>query len=236
VEGLAVRVDGLDWTGIATRIARCGHATTGTLLSAEEASALVALFDEEGRFRRTIVMQRHAYGAGTYRYFAYPLPTAVRNLRRAFYRRLAPLADAWAQDLGLPHRYPETLDAYLETCRAAGQAKPTPLLLRYGPGDYNRLHQDLYGALAFPLQVVLLLSDPERDFAGGELVLTESRARMQARAHVLRPAQGEAVIFANSLFPVPGKRGPVRAQLRHGVAEVTRGQRTTLGLIFHDAA
>lgn len=235
-EGLRERVAALDWTAIAEGLARRGYAGTGALLTAAEAAALAGLFEADGGFRRTVVMQRHGYGAGAYRYFAYPLPEPVAALREAFYARLAPLAQAWARQLDMPERYPERLVEYLEGCHAAGQVRPTPLILRYGPGDYNRLHQDLYGALAFPLQVVLQLSDPAADFEGGELVLAEQRARMQARAQVLRPAQGEAVVFANSLFPVPGKRGPVRAQLRHGVSEVTRGQRTTLGLIFHDAA
>ncbi len=233
---IASRIEALDWDAIAADLNEGGVARCGALLTDEEAETLSTLFEEENRFRRTIVMQRHGYGAGRYRYFAYPLPPPVQALREGLYRRLAPLAQSWSRVLGLPFTYPEGLSDYLEACHAAGQRKPTPLILRYGEGDYNRLHQDLYGALAFPLQVVVLLSDPARDFEGGDLVLVESRARMQGRARVLRPARGEAVIFANSLFPVPGRRGPVRAQLRHGVAEVTRGKRTTLGLIFHDAA
>ncbi|GAB5469947.1 MAG: 2OG-Fe(II) oxygenase [Rhodospirillales bacterium] len=231
--------DGLetcDWTAIARRLETQGAALTGPILTPDESSGLATLFDEETLFRKTIVMQRHGYGAGCYRYFANPLPQKIAGLRWAFYARLVELARAWSDRLDLGQRYPHRLDDYLMTCHAAGQKRPTPLLLRYGPGDYNRLHQDLYGALYFPLQVVVQLSDPAHDFEGGDLVLVESRARMQGRAQVLRPAQGEAAIFANSLFPAPGKRGPVRAQLRHGVSEVTRGKRTTLGLIFHDAA
>ncbi len=235
-ETIASRLEALDWEAIAADLDEGGVARCGALLTVEEASRLSQLFEQESRFRRTIVMQRHGYGAGCYRYFSYPLPAPVQSLREGLYRRLAPLAQRWSESLGLPFSYPERLSDYLEACHAAGQRKPTPLMLRYGQGDYNRLHQDLYGALAFPLQVVVLLSDPQRDFEGGDLVLVESRARMQGRARVLHPAQGEAVVFANSLFPVPGRRGPVRAQLRHGVAEVTRGRRTTLGLIFHDAA
>lgn len=235
-EELATRIDSLDWPGLAAQLHARGFARTGAVLTAGEAADLAALFDREELFRRAIVMQRHGYGAGRYRYFAYPLPDAVQELRAAFYRRLAPIAQSWAEALGLEQRYPETLEAYLALCRAAGQTKATPLVLRYGPGDYNRLHQDLYGALSFPIQAVFLLGDPARDFEGGELVLSESRARMQSRAQVLRPALGEAVLFANSLFPVPGRRGAVRAQLRHGVSDLTKGERTTLGLIFHDAA
>ncbi len=233
---LAARVAALDWTAVTEGLQQRGFARSGPLLSGAEAARLAALFDEEGLFRRSIVMQQHGYGAGRYRYFAYPLPPAVAALRSAFYRHLVPVARSWAAALEQAVDYPEDLDDYLARCHAAGQVKATPLLLTYSAGDYNRLHQDLYGALAFPLQVVLLLSDPAQDFEGGELVLTESRARMQGRAQVLRPQQGEAVVFANSLFPVPGRRGPVRAQLRHGVSEVTAGSRTALGLIFHDAA
>ena len=234
--GMEERIAALDWAGLQERLDRGGVAATGPLLSAEEARGLSGLFDQEARFRSTVVMQRHGYGAGRYRYFDYPLPPEVARLRRAFYRHLAPLARSWSRSLDLPTAYPERLEDYLEACHAAGQKRATPLLLRYGPGDYNRLHQDLYGALAFPLQVVILLSDPLRDFSGGSIVTVESRARMQGRARVHQPALGEAVIFANALFPVPGSRGPVRAQLRHGVDEVTAGERTTLGLIFHDAA
>ncbi len=235
-EELAARIAELDWTGLAEALNQRGFARTGPLLQAEEAKDLAALFDEELLFRRSIVMQHHGYGAGRYRYFDYPLPDAVETLRAAFYRHLAPIAQGWAQALEQEQRYPAELAGYLALCHAAGQVKATPLVLRYGPGDYNRLHQDLYGDLAFPIQVVFLLSDPERDFEGGELILSESRARMQSRAQVIRPAQGEAVLFANSLFPVPGRKGPVRAQLRHGVSDLTSGERTTLGLIFHDAA
>ncbi len=235
-ESLAKRVEGLDWDGLADALNRRGFARSGPLLQAAEAEGLAALFEDEQRFRRSIVMQHHGYGAGRYRYFDYPLPPAVAALRAAFYTGLAPLARDWAEALGLAHDYPPRLEDYLARCHAAGQTRATPLVLRYGPGDYNRLHQDLYGALSFPIQVVFLLSDPERDFEGGELILAESRARMQSRAQVLRPARGEAILFANSLFPLPGRRGPVRAQLRHGVSEVTAGERTTLGLIFHDAA
>ncbi len=235
-DDLSVRVEALDWQALATQLNARGFTRTGPLLSAQEASDLADLFDREPLFRRSIVMQRHGYGAGRYRYFDYPLPESVESLRQAFYRQLAPIAQAWAGALGLEQRYPAELADYLALCHAAGQTKATPLVLRYGPGDYNRLHQDLYGALSFPIQVVFLLSDPERDFEGGELVLSESRARMQSRAQVLRPSLGEAVLFANSLFPVAGRRGAVRAQLRHGVSDLTKGERTTLGLIFHDAA
>lgn len=233
---LSARIEALNWPALAAELNARGFARTGALLSAREAAALADLFEQEQLFRRSIVMQRHGYGAGRYRYFDYPLPQPVAQLRSALYRYLAPIAQAWAAALGLEQHYPAELADYLALCHAAGQTKATPLVLRYGPGDYNRLHQDLYGALSFPIQAVFLLSDPGRDFEGGELVLSESRARMQSRAQVLRPALGEAILFANSLFPVPGRRGAVRAQLRHGVSDLSKGERTTLGLIFHDAA
>ncbi|MEO1193560.1 MAG: 2OG-Fe(II) oxygenase [Pseudomonadota bacterium] len=229
-------VEAIDWQQVLEQLEQRGAALTGPFLPPAEAQELSKLFDQEALFRKTIVMQRHGYGAGCYRYFDYPLPEPIQALRQALYSQLVGLARHWAAQLGLDQVYPDRLDAYLEACHAAGQRRPTPLLLRYGPGDYNRLHQDLYGALAFPLQVVIQLSQPGQDFAGGEFVLVEQRARMQGRPLVLQPAQGEAVIFANSLFPTPGSRGPVRAQLRHGVSPLTAGARTTLGLIFHDAA
>ena len=184
-DDLAARLEALDWPALADALHARGFACTGPVLKAEEAADLAALFDQEALFRRSIVMQRHGYGAGRYRYFDYPLPAAVEQLRQALYRRLAPIAQTWAEALGLEQRYPAALSDYLALCHAAGQTKATPLLLRYGPGDYNRLHQDLYGALSFPIQAVFLLSDPESAFDGGELVLSESRARMQSRARVL---------------------------------------------------
>ncbi len=224
-----------DGERIAAGLDRDGYATTGPILGPERCAALAALYDT-ATFRSRIVMARHGYGMGEYKYFAYPLPGAVAALREAFYPPLARVANQWAARLGLAADYPPTLEQYLARCHAAGQTRPTPLLLTYGPGDYNRLHRDLYGPLHFPLQATVLLSAPGRDFAGGEFVLTESRPRMQPRAEVVPLTQGEAVIFAVHERPEKGARGWHRVALRHGVSRVRSGRRMTLGLIFHDAA
>jgi hypothetical protein len=181
-------------------------------------------------------MAKHGFGRGEYQYFAHPLPERVVELRRSLYGTLVPVANRWAEALGKPTRYPERLEAYLEECQTGGQTRPTPLLLRYGPGDFNCLHQDLYGALAFPFQVTVLLSKPEADFGGGEFVLTQQRPRMQSRVDVVPLRQGDAVAFAVNERPVQGTRGVYRVRMRHGVSEVRSGQRHTLGIIFHDAA
>jgi uncharacterized protein len=196
---------------------------------------LAALYAEDSRFRSRVVMSRHGFGRGEYRYFAYPLPPLVAGLRTALYPRLAPVANAWSARLGDERRYPPTLQAFLERCHAAGQVKPTPLLLQYGPEDYNCLHQDLYGEWVFPLQLTVLLSQPGDDFTGGEFVLTEQRPRMQSRVEVVPLAQGDAVVFAVHHRPVRGTRGDYRVNLRHGVSRVRSGRRQTLGVIFHDA-
>jgi uncharacterized protein len=233
---LAAPLAGVDWAAVERALEAEGYAATPVLLTAEECRALVALYDEEARFRSRIVMQRHAFGRGEYKYLNYPLPALVEALRQGVYPRLVPLANRWRQALGEPRRYPATLDAFLAECHAAGQDRPTPLLLRYGPDDYNRLHQDLYGALAFPLQLTLLLSEPGRDFTGGEFVLVENRPRAQSKAEVVPLAQGTAVVFAVNHRPVRGSRGWYRVALRHGVSRVRSGRRHTLGVIFHDAA
>ena len=233
---LESRIDALDWPRIEADLAARGCATTGRLFSTEECAALAAMYDEDGRFRSRVVMQRHGFGQGEYRYFAYPLPPLLTGWRSALYERLAPLANAWAAALGQPASYPPEHAAYLARCHAAGQTRPTPLLLRYDEGDYNCLHQDLYGELQFPLQLTVLLSRPGEDFTGGEFVLTEQRPRMQSRAEVVPLAQGEAVIFAVNHRPVTGTRGSYRVTMRHGVSRVRSGRRQTLGLIFHDAA
>ena len=225
----------MDWTGVAEALDARGWAVLPSLLDAPSCEALAAGYDGEG-FRSRVVMQRHGFGQGEYRYFAYPLPPAVAGLRTALYAGLAPVANAWHARLGLPRRFPPTHDAYLARCHAAGQAKPTPLLLRYGPGDYNCLHQDLYGELVFPLQATVLLSRPGADFAGGEFVLTEQRPRMQSRVEVVPLAQGDAVVFAVNLRPQRGTRGDYRVAMRHGVSRVRAGRRHTLGIILHDAA
>ena len=226
----------LDWTSLAESLDQRGFALTQPLLTSQECRSLAGLYGERDRFRSRVVMARHGYGQGEYQYFAYPLPPLVARLREAFYARLAPIANRWREMLGEGGRLPAALDAYLAECHAAGQTRPTPLMLKYGPGDYNRLHQDLYGAHVFPLQLTILLSAPEADFAGGEFVLTEQRPRQQTRVEVVPLKQGEAVIFAVHHRPARGARGFYRATMRHGVSQLRRGERFTLGIIFHDAA
>ena len=226
----------LDWPTLGERLDQSGFATTPPLLTPSKCRALIALYGEANRFRSRIVMQHHGYGQGEYQYFAYPLPAAVAKLREAFYARLAPVANRWGEALEEERRFPAALADFLAECHGAGQTRPTPLMLKYGPGDYNRLHQDLYGAHVFPLQLTILLSEPEADFSGGEFVLTEQRPRQQSRAEVVPLRQGEAVIFAVHHRPARGARGVYRANLRHGVSTLRRGERFTLGIIFHDAA
>lgn len=235
-ETVADRVAARDWTAVTATLDERGFATVPGLLSDMECDEIVALYADAAAFRRRIVMQRHAYGSGEYQYFRYPLPERVAALREAVYPRLAPLANSWRERLRQEERFPPTLDAYLALCHAAGQTRPTPLVLKYEEGDYNRLHQDVYGALVFPMQLTILLSDPQRDFAGGEFLLVEQRARMQSQAEVVPLHQGEAVIFAVHHRPVAGKRGFHRATMRHGVSRLRSGRRYTLGIIFHDAA
>lgn len=227
---LASRINSLDWSSLVERLDSQGFATTGPLLYEEECLALAALYDDPAPFRNRVVMARHGFGQGEYRYFSYPLPDAVQTLREKIYPQLAPLANRWQQ----AGKFPAAHQDYIRQCHAAGQSRPTPLLLRYGPGDYNRLHQDLYGEMVFPLQLTLLLSDPA-DFSGGEFVLVENKPRSQSRAEVVRLRQGEAVIFAVNQRPVKGTRGPYRVAMRHGVSTLHSGRRHTLGVIFHDA-
>lgn len=231
----AERVGALDWAALAAALNARGHAVAGPLLSPAECRTLAALYAAESGFRSRVVMARHGFGQGEYRYFSYPLPPLVAGLRAALYARLAPLARRWYAAMGRAADLPETLDGYLARCHAAGQTRPTPLLLRYGKGDYNCLHQDLYGDLAFPLQATILLSAPGADFEGGEFVLVEQRPRMQSRPEVVPLRQGEAVIFAVNERPMQGKRGLYRVKLRHGVSRLHSGERYTLGVIFHDA-
>lgn len=211
-----------------------GVARLGVLLSPEECRNLQALYDDPARFRSRIVMARHGFGQGEYQYFAYPLPALVQALRARLYEILAPVANRWAEALGQPRRFPASLAAFTADCHAAGQRRPTPLLLRYRAGDYNCLHQDLYGEQVFPIQVVIALSDPA-EYEGGAFVLVEQRPRRQSRAEALTLVQGEAIAFAVRERPVQGTRGVYRVQMKHGVSTVTRGARMTLGLIFHDA-
>ena len=213
-----------------------GFATVKDLLTPAECRDLATLYDDTDRFRSRVIMQRHAYGRGEYQYFAYPLPRTLQTLRATLYTRLAPVANRWHERLRIDTRFPATHAEFLARCHAAGQTRPTPLLLRYAAGDYNCLHQDLYGEHVFPLQVAVLLSRPGEDFSGGEFVLTEQRPRMQSRVEVVPLAQGDAVIFAVNHRPVEGTRGTYRVNMRHGVSRLHDGRRHTLGLIFHDAS
>ena len=231
---VADRVAALDWTRIAGELDAQGCATTGALLSAEECATLSSRYGDDGMYRSRVIMARHGFGRGEYKYFAYPLPEIVASLRAALYPPLADVANRWNEQMGLEQRFPAGHTAYLKRCHAAGQAKPTPLLLQYGAGDYNCLHQDVYGELVFPLQVAFLLSRPGEDFTGGEFVLTEQRPRMQSRAEVVPLRQGEGVIFPVHHRPVQGTRGVYRVNMRHGVSRLRGGKRHTLGIIFHD--
>jgi hypothetical protein len=236
VESIAERVAALHWEEVARALDMRGNAVAGQLLSEDECREAAALDRDEGRFRRRVVMASHGYGRGEYKYFSYPLPQLVAELRAAFYPRLAPIANGWNTALRIDVRFPDTHAEFLARCHAAGQVRPTPLLLHYETDDYNCLHQDLYGEHVFPLQVAILLSQPTRDFTGGEFVLTEQRPRMQSRAEVVPLRQGDAVIFPVRHRPAQGTRGVQRVNLRHGVSRVRTGHRQTLGIIFHDAA
>jgi hypothetical protein len=224
----------LDWPQLGHRLDEQGFAITPPLLTSEQCAAVAAMFDDDERFRSTVVMARHAFGEGRYRYFADPLPELVQALRTQLYPPLARIANSWADRLG-ERRFPATLDDLLVECARIGQTRPTPLLLRYGPTGYNCLHQDVYGDLTFPLQFLVMLSRPDEDFTGGESVFVEQRPRQQSRPMVARPRQGQAVIFPVRHRPRRGTRGDHRVQLRHGVSEVHSGQRDVLGIIFHNA-
>ncbi|MBV9570400.1 MAG: 2OG-Fe(II) oxygenase [Alphaproteobacteria bacterium] len=226
---------GIDWSTARGEIERLGCAVLSAVLLPAQCKELIALYADEQRFRKRVVMAQHGFGRGEYKYFAYPLPPLVAKLRDSLYPPLAEVANGWNAALKNDSRFPPTHAEYLERCRDAGQTKPTPLLLRYGEGDYNCLHQDLYGALVFPLQVAILLSRPGEDFAGGEFVLTEQRPRMQSRADVVPLSQGDAVVFAVNERPVRGTKGYYRVKMRHGVSRLRSGLRFTLGVIFHDA-
>jgi hypothetical protein len=229
------RVEALAWDDLRGQLDERGFAVTEPLLGEHECEELADLFDG-GRFRSTIDMARHRFGDGRYRYFDHPLPDTIAVLRTAFYRRLAPVANAWSERLGgSPDAFPPEHEELLARCRAAGQERPTPLILRYGKGDWNALHQDLYGDVFFPFQVLTVLSEPLVDYEGGQFVLLEQRPRAQSRAHVLTPPRGAFVIFPTQQRPQRGKRGDHRVGMRHGVSTVTRGERTALGVIFHDA-
>jgi len=235
VSTVASRVARLDWAALGRDLDERGHALTTPLLTATECRRLAALWEQRDRFRSHIDMAQHRFGLGSYRYFAEPLPEIVAELRREAYARLAPLANRWSELTGARDRFPAELDAFTAACAASGQRRPTPLLLHYTAGGYNCLHQDLYGAIAFPLQLTILLSRPGIDFTGGELLLVEQRPRAQSRGQAIVLAQGQAVIFPNRHRPVQGTRGAYRVTVRHGVSDVHTGERRTLGIIFHDA-
>jgi uncharacterized protein len=229
------RLTGYDWNAFASELGDHGCAVLPHILAPEECRAVAALYSHEAHFRSHIHMARHGFGRGEYRYFKYPLPDLIEGLRSALYPRLASVANDWNGRMGIDRRYPHAHRDFLKECHAAGQTRPTPLLLQYGPGDFNCLHQDLYGDLVFPLQAAILLSEPGRDFTGGEFVLTEQRPRMQSRVEVVPLQQGGAVIFAVHNRPVRGSKGSYRVNLRHGVSRLRSGQRHTAGIIFHDA-
>ena len=235
VDSAADRTDAIDWSAVAAALNGQGSAVVERLLEPAECRSLAALYSKDGLFRSRVVMSRHGFGRGEYQYFSYPLPDLVDQLRTAFYPHLAPIANRWNELLNRDVQYPTQHAEYLRRCAEAGQARPTPLLLQYAAGDYNCLHQDLYGEHVFPLQVAVLLSQPGEDFTGGEFVLTEQRPRLQSRAEVVPLRQGDAVIFAVHHRPVQGVRGMYRVNLRHGVSRIRSGHRHTLGVIFHDA-
>ncbi len=225
----------VDWAGVPEALDAQGSAVVEGLLSPAQSEALAALYPDDARFRSRVVMARHGFGRGEYKYFGYPLPDLIGQLRNSLYPRLAQTANRWNEAMGLKARFPADHAAFLRRCHAAGQKRPTPLLLQYAEGDYNCLHQDLYGEHVFPLQLTILLSEPGRDFTGGEFVMTEQRPRMQSRVEVVPLRQGDAVVFAVHNRPVRGTRGVYRVNLRHGVSRVRSGRRHTAGIIFHDA-
>lgn len=229
------RVATFDWTSVSTHLDGHGWAMFKKLLTADECETIAGLYADDRHFRSHVVMARHGFGRGEYKYFAYPLPDIVADLRTAMYPHLAPIANRWNESMGIDVRYPPAHADFIKRCHKAGQARPTPLLLQYAAGDYNALHQDLYGAHVFPLQVAILLSEPETDFTGGEFVLTEQRPRMQSRAEVVPLRRGDGVVFVVHNRPVQGTRGSYRVNLRHGVSRLRSGHRHTVGVIFHDA-
>ena len=235
LEAMATRIDANDWNRTATELSASGWSMLPGALRHDDADALAAMYSDHQRFRSTVVMARHGFGRGEYKYFSYPLPAVVADLRAGLYPRLAPIANAWNELMGIDVRFPDEHDAFIRRCHQAGQQRPTPLLLQYGEGDYNALHQDLYGEHVFPLQVAFLLSEPGADFTGGEFVLTEQRPRMQTRAEVVPLRKGDAVIFAVHHRPHKGSKGFYRVNMRHGVSQIRSGHRHTLGVIFHDA-
>jgi len=235
LKSAAIRVQTIDWERVSRDLDAQGSAVIERLLSPDECQALAALYSQDGIFRSRIVMERHGFGRGEYKYFNYPLPDLVAALRAAIYPHLVSIANRWNNAMNIDVRYPEEHADFIERCHRAGQVRPTPLLLQYGTGDYNCLHQDLYGEHVFPLQLTILLSKPDKDFTGGEFVMTEQRPRMQSRPIVVPLRQGDGVVFAVHNRPVQGTRGAYRVNLRHGVSRIRSGHRHTVGIIFHDA-
>jgi uncharacterized protein len=231
----ATRAAAVDWAAVSAALDAHGSALVERILDPADCRTIAALYDDDDTFRSQVIMARHGFGRGEYKYFRYPLPPPIAALRTSLYERLAPLANRWNERMNIAVRYPATHEQFIARCHAAGQTRPTPLLLRYVDGDYNCLHQDLYGEHVFPFQVAFLLAEPGSDFTGGEFVLTEQRPRMQSRAEVVSMRQGDGVIFAVSHRPVDGSRGTYRVNLRHGVSRIRSGRRQTLGIIFHDA-
>lgn len=234
-ERAIARVESLNWQNVATDLRRSGNALLKDILTPQDCAALASLYQNDEHFRSRVVMSRHGFGRGEYKYFKYPLPGVLQGLRTTLYEKLAPIANEWNEQMGIEVRYPPKHADFIARCHKAGQLRPTPLLLQYGVGDYNCLHQDLYGEHVFPIQVAFLLSEPERDFTGGEFVLTEQRPRMQTRPEVVPLRQGDAVAFGVHHRPVQGTRGSYRVNMRHGVSQLRSGQRYTVGVIFHDA-
>ena len=235
IDTISERVEAVDWRQVSKDLDAEGNAIVKGVLSADECHEVRALYDKDELFRSFVVMERHGFGRGEYRYFRYPLPDLIGDLRKSLYPHLVDTANRWNEAMGIHTRFPATHAEYIQRCHQAGQDKPTPLLLKYGPDDYNCLHQDLYGELVFPLQIAVLLSEPDRDFTGGEFVMTEQRPRMQSRPIVVPLRKGDGVVFAVRHRPVQGKKSVYRVNLRHGVSRISSGSRHTLGIIFHDA-
>lgn len=232
---LQKRIEAISWQAVKDQLHENGYAIVDKVLNAEHCENLRGLYDERDGYRKTVVMERFRFGKGEYKYFGYPLPQVVEYLRKQVYARLVPVANQWMEQLQIDKRFPITQEELVAQCHAKGQLKPTPLLLKYGAGGFNTLHQDLYGEVYFPFQAVILLSDPETDFSGGEFVLTQQNPRAQSRAIVLTPGRGDMIIFTTNFRPVSGRRGYYRVGVKHGVSEVKKGRRFTLGIIFHDA-
>ena len=232
---VSARLASIDWSTVAADLSSVGWGMLTGILQPQECDGLAALYPQDARFRSHVVMARHGFGRGEYKYFSYPLPAIISELRGGIYQRLSPIANRWNELMGIDVRYPDDHASFIERCHQAGQSRPTPLLLQYGPDDYNCLHQDVYGEHVFPLQVAFLLAEPNQDFTGGEFVLTEQRPRMQSRAEVVPLGKGDAVIFAVRNRPHQGTRGYYRVNMRHGVSRLRSGRRHTMGIIFHDA-